>query len=343
MLSGICARITEYAAVSSGPSGVSASCYGRSENVRVHPVVIAELELSDVQRQVFGADVVISANDAALQDRPEALNRVRVDRADNVFASAMPNDAMREFAMQMPVAAMLVGGDQADLGRDSLADEAVQGVRIGASDDASHDIALALHGTDHGSLALRAIRAGRATSPTGAAALVLVPVAVLAADVGLIDFHKTHQLCEFFVNEGRANLVAHVQSGLVGTEAHVTLYLQGADALLAGEHQMDDAKPLAQRFICVLEDRPSDHGEAVGRAFAAVHALPLEWHRLELVDLHGAAAGAADATRPAVRGEVGFAGVVIREHRLKLADGHLVNLGAFSHLNALFPTVRTIL
>ena len=38
---------------------VSASCYRRPEDVGVSAVVIAELKLSDVQRHVFGADLVI--------------------------------------------------------------------------------------------------------------------------------------------------------------------------------------------------------------------------------------------------------------------------------------------
>ena len=56
-----------------------------AENVSVVAVVVAELELRDIQRQVLGADFVERANDAALEDRPEAFNRVGVDRADDVF------------------------------------------------------------------------------------------------------------------------------------------------------------------------------------------------------------------------------------------------------------------
>ena len=37
-----------------------------AEDVRVVPVVVAELELGDIQRQVFGADFVERTNYAAL-------------------------------------------------------------------------------------------------------------------------------------------------------------------------------------------------------------------------------------------------------------------------------------
>ena len=42
-----------------------------AEDIGVSPVVIAELELGDVQRQIFSTDLVIGAHDAALEQRPE--------------------------------------------------------------------------------------------------------------------------------------------------------------------------------------------------------------------------------------------------------------------------------
>jgi hypothetical protein len=43
----------------------------RSENVRVPLVVITELELGDIERQVLSAHFVERANNTALEDRPE--------------------------------------------------------------------------------------------------------------------------------------------------------------------------------------------------------------------------------------------------------------------------------
>src|SRR5258706_16416560 len=77
-------------------SPASEACYGGSENVGVVAVVVPELRLSDVQRQVLGRNLVIAANDAALEQAPEALNRVRVDRANNVLLGAVLDGAMRE-------------------------------------------------------------------------------------------------------------------------------------------------------------------------------------------------------------------------------------------------------
>ena len=55
--------------------GVSAACYRFPENIGVVTVVVPELKFRDVQRQVFLADLVIAANDPALEDAPKTLNR----------------------------------------------------------------------------------------------------------------------------------------------------------------------------------------------------------------------------------------------------------------------------
>ena len=49
-----------------------------AENVRVQPVVVPELKFRDVQRHIFGADLVKAANDTAFEDAPEALDCVGV-------------------------------------------------------------------------------------------------------------------------------------------------------------------------------------------------------------------------------------------------------------------------
>ena len=46
-----------------------------AEDVVIKTVVISELKFCDVQREVFAADLVIGANDATLNQRPEASIR----------------------------------------------------------------------------------------------------------------------------------------------------------------------------------------------------------------------------------------------------------------------------
>jgi hypothetical protein len=59
----------------------------RSENVRILPIVIPKLELGNIEGHVFPADFVERADDPALEDAPEPLNRIRVNRADHVLPS----------------------------------------------------------------------------------------------------------------------------------------------------------------------------------------------------------------------------------------------------------------
>ncbi len=87
---------------------VSASFNRRSENVIVHPVVIAELEFCDVQRQILGADLVERADDTALKDAPETFNRLGVNGTDDVLSLRMIDGRVREFYAQLIVANPLI-------------------------------------------------------------------------------------------------------------------------------------------------------------------------------------------------------------------------------------------
>src|SRR6185312_9904058 len=66
-----------------------------AENIGIVAIVVPKLKFSDVQRQVFGADLVEGANNTTLQDRPEALNRIRVDGTNNVLLSRMADHFVR--------------------------------------------------------------------------------------------------------------------------------------------------------------------------------------------------------------------------------------------------------
>jgi hypothetical protein len=63
----------------------------RPEDIRVPPVVIAELELGNVKRHIFAAHFVECAYYAALEDRPESLNGLSVNRADDILTPRMVN------------------------------------------------------------------------------------------------------------------------------------------------------------------------------------------------------------------------------------------------------------
>src|SRR5580693_3776650 len=63
-----------------------ASAYRRSKNIRIEAIVVTELKLCDVKWQIFCADFVERADDAAFEYRPETLNRIHVYGTDDVSA-----------------------------------------------------------------------------------------------------------------------------------------------------------------------------------------------------------------------------------------------------------------
>jgi hypothetical protein len=66
-----------------------------AKDIRVFSVIVAELELGDVQRQVLGTDLMKRTDDTALEDRPETLDGLGMDRTDDVLAFSVVDDPVR--------------------------------------------------------------------------------------------------------------------------------------------------------------------------------------------------------------------------------------------------------
>src|SRR6266705_861314 len=81
----------------------SAACYRRPEDIGVVPMVVAELEFGDVQRQILPADLVIAAHDPALDEGPEAFDCLSVNRANDVIAVAFADHFVREGTVKKSV------------------------------------------------------------------------------------------------------------------------------------------------------------------------------------------------------------------------------------------------
>jgi hypothetical protein len=114
-----------------------------AKNICVLPVVVAELKFRDVERHVFFADLVERAHHAAREDRPEALNRVGVDRADNIFMRGMIDDfVLREDFVEVLITDPMVGNQKTDLVRDGLTHEAGKGRGADVFYYAGDDVAL---------------------------------------------------------------------------------------------------------------------------------------------------------------------------------------------------------
>jgi hypothetical protein len=295
---------------------MSAPINDRAEDIRIHPIVVSELKFGDVQRQIFVAHLVECSDHAAFENRPKALNRVRVHRADNILPKVVL-DALARILSQAIVNLIGVGGEQAHFFRNHLADERF-GVLFGdVIQHASDDVALALNGTDDRSFV---------SAASEMRSLIPMFVLILAADERFVHLDNAAELL-LGLDHRRADFMGHIQRGFVRAKAHLPLNLKRANALFAGRHQMHDFEPLAKRLIRVLKNRPGNVRETIALILGTGIALPLEGHGTDRKNFDVPAARAIDAIGPTASDQIPLAGIFIpgRKHCLKLGLGHLVD------------------
>src|SRR5216683_3650400 len=70
--------------------------YRLAENIGFTAIIVTELKLSQVERQILFRDVMEAAHDSALEKTPERFQIVRVDLASNVLTLTMADSFVRE-------------------------------------------------------------------------------------------------------------------------------------------------------------------------------------------------------------------------------------------------------
>jgi hypothetical protein len=211
-----------------------------------------------------------------------------------------------------------IGSEQANLVGNGFTDKSDQRIAVECFNNPRNNFAFALDCTNDTDLA-----GTGAASAT--AALIPMFVAVLAADVGFVNLDNAAQSIGSMFTQARADAVAHIERGFVGTEAHVAHDLQGANSLLADQHQVNDLEPITERLVRVLEDCPYQHREPIAALLSAFGALPVKGTIGDRVNVDVTAARAMDAFRPAAGYEVDFASPLVREQGVKLLCGQLGN------------------
>ena len=306
---------SDTASASLGSFCGSAPRYGTAEDVGVVPVVIPELKFRDVKREILLGDVVECAENAALQERPEPVNGLRVNDPTDILTSTMEHRVVLEpLASQAGIQGALVRCDEVNLLGHGLFDEAFGNALVDALDGAGNEGALAADSAHDGELV------------GDAATFHLVhgmPVFVLSADIGLINLHDADQLAEVRITQSGADAVAHIVRGLVGAEAHHALHFKCGHAFLAGQHHVDDLEPVAEADLRVLERCGNQNREAIPGTGACA-AFPGERDRLGGPDARITATRAPNAFRPATGGQIRFAGIVGREQFIELSGRHLL-------------------
>jgi hypothetical protein len=284
------------------PSGAtSATRYDGSKGVGIIPMVVPELEFVDVQRQVRSADLMETADDAALNQRPKAFDALSVDGTDHVLPLSVVDDFVRIFFAQPAIRRVLVCDQQADFFGYGLPNKCLQRLAIDAIDDLRRDLALAADRTND-----RRFAGADTASTFTAPALAGMPVLREAANVGFVNFDLAEQLPLSAVLHCDAKAMAHVPSGFVGAGAEHAMDLKGAHAFLGVVHQERNLEPLDQRVFRVLEDGSGDNREPI-TVLVAAFAEPMERAGFDLPHFRTAAARAMHTFGPTPLGEEGFA------------------------------------
>ena len=183
-----------------------ASLDRRSEDVGVPPVVIAELELGDIERHVFAAHFVERADNAALENRPEAFDGLGMDCANDILTTRMVNSRVRIVLVERIVARILIGTKQADFMGDGFAYERSESGGIHVRDHARDNIPLAADRADDWSFA--GTNAARSAT---AAAFIPMPVFGQAANESFVNFDNSAEFIDV-LHESGSDLMAHEPS-----------------------------------------------------------------------------------------------------------------------------------
>ena len=172
----------------------SASSKDGVEDIRVLTIVEPEGKFVQIQRQIFLAHVVIGAHNAALEQRPERLNVVRMHLAPNILASAVLDRFMANVAVQIIVGLVLICRDESHLIVNDVADEARKRARILIANDTTDHVAFASDGPDDSGFAVSnsfAKRLRPSQIALLAALFIPVAIAILPTDVGFVCLDNT--------------------------------------------------------------------------------------------------------------------------------------------------------
>jgi hypothetical protein len=292
----------------------AAAGYQQVEHLGIVAMIVAEGELSQIERQILPGEMMKAAHHAALEQGPEGFDAVGVDYALYVFMIAMADNFMWVFGFELAIGGMLVSGQQCHAGRNHLTNKAIEctapGIRYGFGDD----LPFTADSADYRHLT-------RCLTPGLMAAFMPVAVLVLAPNIGFVYFDDAQELLELIIIHRAANPPAHRPGGFVARRGgeYGALDLQGAHALLGVQHQQGDGEPGLERILGVLEHRASNQREAIA-LFGALMALPVPRLR-KLIDLGGLTARALDFTpRPPMLQEKQFTGVFAREELVQVAQ-----------------------
>ena len=245
------------------------------------PVIEPEHVRVQVALQVLGADNVVHPIDPALGVRPKPFDVVRMGAAGDVLFGGMDYRPVGiAQAGQAPVRGVFVGEHNGAVGVNVFLHHRDDGIGPVVGLDLDDGLPVALHHSNHGSLA--------DCAPPGVEFLAFVFVGLFATDIGFVNLHVAKQLQAVFLGHEFPDLLEHPPSGFVG-DAGLTLQLFCRYARPRRGHEEYGIEPGPQAGAGLVKDgigagrnvgRTSDAGidlatldAAVGGDFTATLAV----------------------------------------------------------------------
>ena len=199
------------------------------------------------------ADFVIGPHDGPLEQAPDAFNRVCMNAVASPFRPAVLDCLMLPSGgAQVAVANVFVTVDGLYIVTDELLKELAE--RLPSK--------VALLGLDnHVAAALHRAHKQRLVAAFGVLALLLGKALRPGVEKRFVDFDNARQH-GVWLQQGLTYTMTQVPSRLV-TNLNHPLNLVGTDGLLRFHDHIDGQKPLPQRQVGIVHDRPRRYGELV--------------------------------------------------------------------------------
>ena len=252
-----------------------------AENVSVIAVVEPPFQLLEVAVEMLCADLVESAHDGTLEERPDALNTVRMNIPYDPFLCGVVHCLVAGVVvLDTDVGLEFVGVDRLGLVPHGVGDKLVESFLPDVGDASETNLPAALDGTGN---------------PRLVASVALAQATLLSTDQRFVYLNHTEErrAFEFVIAHRLSDAVAQIPCRPVG-DIDCPLDLESGHSLLGLAHQVDRKEPFAERKVGVVHDGARGHCKLM----LAGSALELVPHRkLEHVPIAATLAG--NPIRPA--------------------------------------------
>ncbi len=236
------------------------------EQSRTLPAIEPELHLCEIGGEMFGADLVPTAHDAALQERDGRFDGIGCDARTVLVADIFPGSMIDDLVLSVSDSTFVswetISDKHFDIGAYVFADVLCQRSALGIVSMEESEIAVALPQADNDFLGLFTCS--------------LPAPPQLAADIGFIHLNRAIQHRAVCFPHGCPDTMAEIPRRFIRAIVLApdrAFELVSAHAFLGFAEQERCEEPLLQWEMGVVEDRASRDGELVVALFAVKELL----------------------------------------------------------------------